>query len=47
MTMYFSKWRKEWVEFKNQPPSEGELTQMLKLKYQINYGTNIKTKPPR
>lgn len=35
MTMYFSKWRKEWVEFKNQHPSEGELIQMKKLNYQI------------
>lgn len=35
MTYYFSKWRKEWVEFKNQPPSEGELIQMRKLNYQI------------
>lgn len=33
--MYFSKWRKEWIEFKNQPPSKGELIQMEKMKYKI------------
>lgn len=35
MYFYFSKWRNEWVEFKNQPPSKGELMQMNKLNYQI------------
>lgn len=33
MYVYWSKWRKEWVEFKNQPPSKGELIQMEKLNY--------------
>ena len=33
--MYYSKWRKEWVEFKNQPTSKGELMQMQKLNYKI------------
>ena len=33
--MYFSKWKKEWIAFKNQPPSEGEIIQMKKLNYQI------------
>jgi hypothetical protein len=32
---YFSKWRKEWIEFKNQPPSKGELMAMEKYKYSI------------
>jgi len=35
MTVYFSKWRKEWIEFKNKPPSKGELLQMEKLNYKI------------
>ena len=36
MYVYWSKWRKEWVEFKNQPPSKGELIQMEKLNYKTN-----------
>jgi|688.fasta_scaffold477820_2 hypothetical protein len=32
---YLSKWRKQWIEFKNQPPSEGELIQMKKLNYKV------------
>jgi hypothetical protein len=35
MYVYWSKWRKEWIEFKNQPPSKGELIQMEKLNYKI------------
>jgi hypothetical protein len=35
LTYYFSKWRKEWIEFKNQPPSKGELIQMQKYNYKI------------
>lgn len=32
---YFSKWRKKWVEFKNQPPSDGEIYAMKKYFYEI------------
>ncbi len=32
---YFSKWKKEWIEFKNQPPSKGELMAMEKYNYLI------------
>ena len=35
MCVYWSKWRNEWIEFKNQPPSKGELMQMEKMKYKI------------
>ena len=35
MYVYWSKWRKEWIDFKNQPPSKGELIQMEKLNYKI------------
>ena len=35
MYVYLSKWRKEWVAFKNQPPGKGELMQMQKLNYRI------------
>jgi hypothetical protein len=35
ITYYFSKWRNEWIEFKNQPPSKGELLQMQKFNYKI------------
>ena len=33
MYVYWSKWRKEWIKFKNQPPGKGELIQMKKLNY--------------
>ena len=36
MYVYWSKWRKEWIDFKNQPPSKGELIQMEKLNYKTN-----------
>ena len=33
---YFSKWRKEWVDFNNQPPGEGEIELMTKRsKYKV------------
>jgi len=35
MAYYLSKWRNEWIEFKKQPPTEGEIIQMKKLNYQI------------
>jgi hypothetical protein len=35
MYVYWSKWRREWIEFKNQPPSKGELMEMQKLNYKI------------
>lgn len=35
ITYYFSKWCKVWVEFKNQPPSKGELLAMEKYNYKI------------
>jgi hypothetical protein len=34
-TQYFSKWRNEWVDFYNQPPGEGELSEMRRFKYEI------------
>lgn len=34
-TYYFSKWGKEWILFKNQPPSIGELNSMKKYNYKI------------
>lgn len=34
-TQYFSKWRKEWIDFTNQPTTEGEIKEMKKYKYQI------------
>lgn len=35
ITQYFSKWRNEWIDFINQPPSEGEILEMEKYNYQI------------
>jgi hypothetical protein len=35
ITYYFSKYRNKWIEFKNQPPSKGELLEMKKYKYSI------------
>lgn len=35
MTLYFSKWRKKWVPFKNQPPCVGEILKMQEYKYEI------------
>jgi len=35
VVFYLSKWRNEWVEFKNQQPTEGEIIEMKKLNYQI------------
>lgn len=35
MWQYFSKWREEWVDFKNQPPSKGELNSMKNYFYDI------------
>lgn len=29
---YFSKWRKEWIDFN---PTEGQLIEMKKYKYEI------------
>lgn len=40
LTYYFSKWRNEWVEFKNQPPSKGELLAMQKYNYSIKTCTS-------
>ena len=38
---YFSKWRECWVDFKNQPTSDGELFAMNKAFYQIRYVPDI------
>lgn len=35
ITQYFSKWRKEWIDFANQPPNDGELMSMKRFKYEI------------
>lgn len=35
ITQYFSKWRNEWVDFKNQPVSEGEIIAMKKYYYEL------------
>jgi len=32
---YFSKWRNEWVEFSQQPPTKGQILEMEKHKYSI------------
>jgi len=37
MWQYFSKWRNEWVDFNNQPPSDGEIYAMKKSHYQIRF----------
>jgi hypothetical protein len=34
-TQYFSKWRKEWIDFDHQPPGEGEISEMKRYKYEI------------
>lgn len=34
-TQYFSKWRKQWIDFKNQPTPPGEIISMKKYYYQI------------
>lgn len=34
-TQYFSKWRNQWIAFKNQPPTDGELYMMKKYHYLI------------
>ena len=34
-TQYFSKWRKEWIDFTNQPTGKGEILSMKKYKYKI------------
>ena len=39
MWQYFSKWRNEWVDFKNQPLSEGEKLSMLKYNYEIRFNS--------
>ena len=31
---YYSKWRKEWVEF-NKPPTKGQIMEMKKFNYKI------------
>lgn len=35
VTQYFSKWRKEWVNFKNQPVTDGEIYAMKKYNYKL------------
>jgi len=35
VVFYLSKWRKRWIKFKNQPPSDGEVIEMKKLNYKI------------
>jgi hypothetical protein len=40
ITYYFSKWRIEWIKFKNQPPSKGELLAMEKYNYSIKIEKN-------
>jgi hypothetical protein len=32
---YFSKWRNEWIEFSQQPPTKGQLLQMKKFNYKV------------
>lgn len=32
---YFSKWRKEWIDFGNQPPGEGEVSEFKRYKYEM------------
>jgi len=43
---YLSKWRKQWIEFKTQPPSDGELKGMEKYNYKIieDYASRNKNK---
>lgn len=33
-TQYFSKWRNEWIDFKN-PPTRGEILSLLKYNYKL------------
>lgn len=35
ITQYFSKWRNEWIDFKNQPAPEGEIIAMRKYHYEL------------
>jgi hypothetical protein len=35
ITMYFSKWRKKWMPFTTQSPTEGQILQMKKYNYRI------------
>ena len=35
MWQYFSKWRNEWIDFNQQPPSKGMIKQMELYNYQI------------
>lgn len=37
---YWSKWKEEWIDFKNQPPSDGEIYLMKKYYYKIRI-TNL------
>lgn len=34
MNQYFSKWRNEWVDFKN-PPTPGQISEMKKHNYRL------------
>lgn len=36
---YFSKWRKEWIDFKN-PPTQGDMYELKKYKYEIREKRN-------
>ena len=38
-TQYYSKWRKQWIDFENQPTQKGEIEEMKRFKYKIR---NIK-----
>jgi len=35
MWQYFSKWRNEWIDFHQQPQSDGMINSMKKYHYEI------------